>query len=264
MNTLICTFYIGSTKYKTVSSIDNCLYLTDDGLSSTAIKIQQTNIVPDPQLRTLSSVPYIVTTNDLIYVDDKTYKVINSGTLPKQIQYKIIPIVNNSDIIDYQIQNPDFDEFFITQNYVKELKDAQLVLIPTDPLDIDGYSLGDLLVKSYTQSKDYFTFTAYSGVTVIIRDRDIVFKKDRYMYVSDLLIKGTPITLPITYTKSTLCSKYNILQNRLNEYGKMRIESINSTLRSIPSLLNTVDNKFLASGIYTDVSALVDKIKNLN
>lgn len=264
MNTSICTFYIGSTKYKTIASIDTCLYLTDDGLSSTTIKLQQSNIVSDPQLRSLSSAPYIVTTNDHIYADDKTYRVINNGTLPKQIQYKIIPILNNSDIIEYQIQNPDFDEFFITQNYVKELKEAQIVLIPTDPLDIDRYSLGDLLVKSYTQSKDYFTFIAYSGVTVVVRDRDIVYKKDRYMYVSDLLIKGTPVVLPLTYTKSTLCSKYNILQNRLNEYGRTRIESINSTLRSIPNLLNTIDNKFMASSIYTDVSNLVDKIKNLN
>lgn len=263
MNNPICTFYIDSKKFKTIVCLEDAYYASDDGIGNSTVKIQLSGSSPDPQLRNLSSIPYMVITNDCIFIDDKTYKAISS-TIPKQIQYKVIPIVNNFDIIDYKIEEKVYDNLFIIQNYVRELKEAEMIIIPVSPLNIDMFSLGDLLAKSYVESKGQLIFTSYSGVTITVKDEYIEEKAKRYIFVNGMDIKGTSIDLPLTYTKQSLIQKYEILQERLNEYGKIRIETISTTLRSIPDLLKNVPNKYIASSIYEDVSKLVEKIKNMN
>lgn len=254
------TLYIGKEKIGTITSYQNSRYffiLTDQ--TAQRLDLQTTDKVVDDGLRNLSVSDYVIITDKYIYYKNKVYK--STTDLPVYLKYIILPITSSSDICEYIIQN-QFDDLFIIDRYVSELKDAELVLIPPSLVDNTNnnknYILSDLLIKN--QKDDIFiSFNDRKTTNLKIKKKD-----GRYLYLlEEPLFTGNVKVLPVTYTKDSLLHKCKILNNKLNNYSQEKIKSMCVSLSSLPNKIKSLKNTFRASLLYDDIVAILDKIKEI-
>lgn len=238
-------------------SPSSILIMTDEGLGKNiSCKIADKE-VPDESLRKLSSNEYIVFTNNSIIHKDKV--LYTKDIIPSICHWKAIPYVPSKDLIDYKSKNK-IDKYFIDEGFARELKNASYVVIPTDwNMLSKSCTPYDLLIAKIDRN----TFHPISGRKYDIQEEYEIID-DRYIILNELPTLTESCTLPsYTYNTESLTNKYNILQDRLQLYGRNRVKSINASLRSVTQRLDELDNQYMASSIYNDVSHLIDKISLL-
>lgn len=236
-------------------SKNNILLLTDQGIGS-RIDLQAIDQkTVDEPLRKLSSTDYIIITDNKLMYKDKIYQFYT--TVSSICMWKAIPFIKIDDIIDYQGVK-EIDELFLKEGYARELKDASHILVPPSWEDLSpSCTPYDLLIR-----KKDTTFIPFSGRTGSIEETDEV--DGRYIYLSSMpIFNGECKYPPITYNLETLIYKYDVLQERLQSYGSTRVDSICTSMKSLTMKLINIDNQFLASSIYDDVTRILDKTKNM-
>lgn len=245
---------------------DNILILVDKGSGSRInLQLMESKVVDEP-LRKLSSNDYIVITDRVVMYHDKMYQFFE--TLPAQCMWKALPHMKIDEIIDYK-PTCEVDELLVKEGYSKELKSASYILVPPDFDDFSAVCTPyDLLIKSIdglsNRSPDKeISFNTYSGRKGTIPEPYNI--DGRYIYLeSTPKFEGACKYPPFTYNMNILISKYDIMQNRLNNYGRDKVESACSSMRSLCSRLSDVENQFMAASVYEDVVAIHEKAKKMN
>lgn len=255
----ICAFYASGRNIGTICSLQvdgrvaYGLFIGKDCEKRVDIHVLDNNVADEP-LKNLSSNEYAVITDKYLITKNKMYQA--SGSIPNHIQWMVVPILEEDDLIDYSGGNALYDDLFLAEGYARELAEACHIFVP--PLwDSDRYVSLDLLIK---ESKDD-VFVPYSGRNL----RGIVSKRieGRYIFLEKVPeVTGDIVDVPYTYTPVTLANKYWVLQDRLQKYGSSRIESICACLNGIAASMRESSNHFKTSQTYDMVSSMVEKIRN--
>lgn len=205
-------------------------------------------VVPDEPLRELSSQPYVITTDKDIIYNDIMYE--SNEMIPLQCQYMAMPVVLSTQILEYTIRSP-YDTMFIEEGYVRELKDAKHVIVPSTEYP----DIGDLLI----QKVEGDTFTSFNG-----RSTQLKGVPQGYIYLevkSKPIFTGTIRYPPYTYTQESLVNKFKYLNLRLQKYGSERVRSLLNSLQCVSNRLVKDPNQFSASQVYDRVVTLVSNLK---
>lgn len=265
----LCTLFVGSNKIGTIMPIPDSLtdtpqvkisgnteyMLCDIGSGSKVSLHPVDNRVPDEALRTLSYTRYIVIERSTVIIDGKIYSTF--GTLPIQCQFKVLPVIKYTDIIDYEAN--DNDTAFVNEGYVRELKEAELVLVPPSPsFHSKNCAALDLLIKK----REGDTLVSFSGrKTQIPTDAEI---DGRYVYLYEIpVFTGDFKDKPYTWTIASLRNKCQVLQDRLQKYGSDRVDSLCASMKSMPERLKNIPNQFKASTLYPDVVTFLEKMREM-
>lgn len=239
-------------------SSQTVLLMTDRGVGTSISCTVSDTEVPDDSLRNLSSNKYIIVTDDKIIRENQVLHL--SDKIPSICKWKAIPYVPSKDLVDY-VQTNKMDSVFINEGYVRELKQAKYVVIPTDWSYLsEECTPYDLLISDI---KDNGFYPLSGRNYTVDEEYDII--DGRYIILENLPSLTEPYTLPpYTYNIESLSAKYTTLQERLEIYGSNRVQSINASLRSLTQRLNDTDNQFMVSEIvYKHVYNLLDKISSI-
>lgn len=238
-------------------SYDSIIILTDQGIGNRVdLQLVDSKVVDEP-LRTISSNEYMIVMDDMVLYKDKVYR--SYGKIPQQTHWMVIPKIDTINIIDYKSTN-DVDDMFLREGYARELRDAKYIVVPPDWNNLSASCTPyDLLIK---EMKDR-VYTSYSGRSFII-DNPLSIE-DRYVYISDIPeLDGVCVYPPFTYNMDTLLYKYDILQDRLQHYGMMKVDSLCVSMISLSQRLKSVKNQYKACSIYDDVVSILEKAKRMD
>lgn len=259
----LCTLYISGKKFGTINTLQlskdqsnsPSIYFISDWGNSTRIDLQVIdNEVPDEPLRKLSSTEYLITTQKNVIYKDRKYRFF--GELPTACQYKAIPI-SKSEVVDYSPKN-DIEIALLSEGYAHEVKDSQYILIPPSVQFSNTFHPYDVFVKG----KDNDTYIFHSGRVPDKLDIDRIDGK--YIYLKSIpTFTGDIVEPPFTYTTDTLVNKYIILQERLQKYGKQRVQSLCTAMRSLSQRISQIQDQFKASNVYDDVVMILDRVRNM-
>lgn len=254
--------YISSKRLGTIVSFTkgSCPFLLE-GYDAQG-KVQRidliaTDKVMDDALRSLSNGDYLITTdNTVMYKNNSSYPIYKtSSTLPIACQHRVIPILKEADIIDYSPVH-QIDDVFIQGRYAKELKDAEYILVPPS-IEGDIYPI-DLLIEY----KDGDSYVSFGGRTT--ENPKIEEIEGKYVYLSSIPVyTGSYKNMGLSYTKDSLREKCKNMQDKLNDYGRKKIQSMIVAINSIPDRLEVTSTPFKASTIYDDLVTLIDRLKSL-
>ena len=171
-------------------------------------------------------------------------------------------IIRNEDIVDYQPES-EFEHLFIREGYAKELKEAQYILnIKDEKYLSSSCTLADLLIKKEEKINGTVVYTGYSGRKTECPSSDK--RNGRMINVTKVpKFTGEFKNLPFTYTLESLSRKCVVLQERLNDFGAQKVESLSMAMQSIPDRLMSIENKYRASFIYDDFAEILEKIRKM-
>lgn len=260
---VLCTIVINKgNSLGSIITTGNYVYVCDDysGDIINLCKIDQVSV--DPVLRELSKSPYIITTDNKIMYNDTIYQT--SKALPSKCQYMAIPIIGSKDMIVEYNPISSIDSLFINERYVRELCDAEFILIPPS---LKEYMNGS--VKSYTAADLLIDFIDKDNIANSKSGRQCVIPShnhvdDRYLFLDkDPVFTGIHREMPRSYTLESLSQKYTEINMKLQEYGLSKTRSINETLRAIIGRIDTYPNKFRIFNLYDEIVNLSTKVKTL-
>lgn len=243
---------------------NSILVLTDQGSGPRVdLQLLESKVVDEP-LRKLSSNEYIIITDKAVMHGGKMYQTF--GNLPAQCHWRAIPFVKVDDIVDYK-STGEIDDMFLKEGYARELKEATHILIPPDWNALSpSCTPYDLLIKrtdsvSSGNIKDLI-FHPFSGRRGIIPEPYQI--DERYVYLDSMpKFEGPCSYPPFTYNLETLIYKCAVLQDRLEEYGTMKVDSVCASMRSIAKRLKEVKNQYMACSVYDDVVAILEKARKM-
>lgn len=260
----ICTLYFGAKKFGTICALPSNLgFVILDGLNAQKIDLSiiDGKTVDEP-LRKLSSVDYMIIYDKAVIYKDKVYEA--RIPLPVQVQFQAIPHVRELDIVDYESPNIDIDGAFLGEGYARELKDAKYIMVPPDWDDVcTSCTPADLLIRKKEPGENGKNiYTSFSGRKT--ENANIAKANDRYLFLAKMpKFTGDMLNSPITFTIGSIGAKWATLQDRLQNYGRDKVQSLCASMRSIPQRLPNVKNQFQASNIYDDMSAILDKVRDM-
>lgn len=242
-----------------IGNKDDILILSDVGQGARIDLQLLDKKVPDEPLRKLSSNDYVILTDKTAVIKDRMYSL--AGTVPYLCRWKAIPMIKMDELVDVQSEN-DIDDLLLREGYAKELKNAACILMPPS---LDEFSSSctpyDLLVKKIEDTSSGYTIIPFSERKITI-PKEQVTVEGRYLICEEMpKFSGQCRYPPFTYNMDTLVSKFEILQKRLHNYGSEKVESVCTSMNSIASKLRSLENQFIASSIYDDVVALLDKLR---
>lgn len=205
-------------------------------------------IVPDEPLRTLSSQSYIINKESEMIHGGDLYET--SDTIPIECRYKAIPCIYPYQLIDYTIQS-QYDYPFVASGYAEQLSKAIYILVP---INATCEHLSDLLIEKVEGDKYY----SFNGTYSTIRGTP----PGRYVPLTTCPISiGERRDLVFTYNIDSLTSKYHLLNDRLQQYGTSRTQSMVQALKCVSGYLLTETNQFEASEKYDMVVRLVRSLQ---
>lgn len=204
-------------------------------------------VVPDEPLRTLSSQPYIINIDrDMLYKGDlyETYQ-----SIPSCCRYMAIPAINIDQIADYEA-TCSYDKIFIYEGYATELSKAIYVIIPA----VKCTDISDFLIEKV----DGDIYTSFTGRHTTIHGTPT----SRYIHIPTCpIFEGQKKNLPFSYTPSSIIAKFNSINERLQSYGRSRVQSMVQALRCASNRMITETNQFEASQSYDNVVSLIRSLR---
>lgn len=228
------------------------IFIMDGDEVGTRVEVMD-GVPVDPPLSGMSSMPYIVINESTITYGNHHYKV--PIPIPNKYKWTSVPLVEIESIIDYEAN--DHDHPFIEDGYAAEVKDAMYVVVPHDWSDIDPI---DLLIRSVGTDG----YESYSG-RILSLDHVTDRVDGRYIYLNGEphIMGPADVSIPYTYTIDSLHGRYELLQERLQEYGRVRNKAITASLISMADLIESKENQYRVSSIYDDVHHLIGQIKQM-
>jgi len=200
-------------------------------------KSDNTMVMADYPLQTLSSRLFVITYDyDMVY---GKYMYTTSSLIPTTCVFLLMMIIDQKDIIDY-VPHP-VEEMFVKEGYVRELKKAKHVIIPTNTYEGDT---SDLLIAHRSGN----ILTSVNGKKTTLN----VTNPSRHI-IANPTFYGEGVDVPYTYTIDSLIAKTKELNDRLEEYGEGRVNSMIRSLSCMIERMSTDANKFVTSTNYNYV-----------
>jgi hypothetical protein len=224
-------------------------------------KVDDTIVMADYPLQTLSSRPFVITYEyDMVY---GKYVYTTSSHIPRSCLFLLMMIVDGrNDIIDYT-PPPHYhhmEEPFVRQGYVRELKRAKHIIIPPNSPNntYDGGDLSDLIIAHSSSSPNGTILTSVNGrKTTLLNVTTTSSPLPRYIVSNPPstlpTFYGDGVEIPHTYTIDSLIAKTKELNDRLERYGEGRVNSMVRCLTCLAERMSTDPNKFITSTNYNHV-----------